>query len=305
MSIELPDGKICRSLPEQVAENAKNIKTILEILDGLNIQDNLVVIADISQILTRSELDIVERPVAFLYYGDQLYIKKNEVGGSAFFDVIFSISGSTVISFASKEIEVNLSTGALSLTTSTVSTYSKSELDTLLSAKSDITYVDAQLAGKADLSGANFTGAITAPSIIENMSGYSVVFPKISVFQTSTQEAYCGICKNGNKITFAVSGQITPSENISSGSDMTLCSFTIPSAVGEKLIPFAGGQRLSYKSVKCFYSSTNSVEITFIMTKTSNTSFYITCITTSTLSDSNVYSFRYEETFLLSENLAE
>ena len=165
MSIELPNGKVCRSLPEQVAENAKNIKLIIEMLDGINIQDNLVVIADISQILTRSELDIVEKPVAFLYYGDQLYIKRNEVGGSAFFDVIFSITGSTVLSFNSKEIEVFLSTGALSLTTSTVSTYSKTELDTQLALKSDITYVDAQLALKANLSGATFTGNIDAPEV--------------------------------------------------------------------------------------------------------------------------------------------
>lgn len=175
MSIELPDGKIVYNLPEQVSKNAKDIRKIADILDGINIQDNVVAIADISQILTRAELDIVEKPVAFLYYSDQLYIKRNEVGGSAFFDVIFSISGSTVISFNSKEIEVVLSTGALILTTSTVSTYSKTELDTQLGLKADTTYVDAQLATKANLSGATFSGNVKALTFEQTAPNYSEV----------------------------------------------------------------------------------------------------------------------------------
>ena len=35
--ITLPNGKVCRSLPEQVAANMNNIQDILNILDGLNI----------------------------------------------------------------------------------------------------------------------------------------------------------------------------------------------------------------------------------------------------------------------------
>lgn len=174
MSLTLPDGRIVYNLPEQVAKNAADIKKIAAILDGLNIQDNLVAIADISQNLTSAELDIVEKPVAFLYYSDQLYIKRNEVGGSAYFDVIFSITGSTVISFTSKQIEVVLSTGGLVLTTSTYSTYSKTELDTQLGLKAATTYVDAQLALKANLSGADFTGNITAPKISQSTPNNSL-----------------------------------------------------------------------------------------------------------------------------------
>ena len=299
MSIELPDGKVCRSLPEQVAENAKNIKIILEILDGLNIQNNLVVIADISQILTRSELDIVERPVAFLYYGDQLYIKKNEVGGSAFFDVIFSISGSTVISFASKEIEVNLSTGALSLTTSTVSTYSKSELDTLLSAKSDITYVDAQLAGKADLSGANFTGDITANSIIENMSGYSISLGTNANY--TYEKIYCGVVKNGNKLTIVLAINFTK-DDASAASNPTLAIINLPSGVASKLFNTnIGGYNLLDVKENFLWSSINSnVSAKMWMSKESNS---IRCAFTSTgnMVVGTKYYVRYETTFLLSD----
>ena len=297
--IELPDGKICRSLPEQVAENAKNIKIISEILDGLNIQDNLVVIADISQILTRSELDVVEKPIAFLYYGDQLYIKKNEVGGSAFFDVIFSISGSTVISFASKEIEVNLSTGALSLTTSTVSTYSKSEIDTLLSSKADTTYVDTQLAGKADLSGANFTGAITAPSIIENMSGYTASKYNVSSYAIHTLK-YAGIVKNGNKITFVGVGEIT---RTATAGNIPLVAFGIPASIGTKLYPINSSWLALYK-LYLGVDLTNGIQIPAIMIKNSDDSLRFDLYDTNTLTANQKYYYRFECTFLLSENLA-
>ena len=299
MSIELPDGKVCRSLPEQVAENAKNIKTISEILDGLNIQDNLVVIADISQILTRSELDIVERPVAFLYYSDQLYIKKNEVGGSAFFDVIFSISGSTVISFASKEIEVNLSTGVLTLTTSTVSTYSKTELDTLISAKADITYVDAQLAGKADLSGANFTGAITAPSIIENMSGYS--FSKPATDKGTFNYVYASVVKNGNKLTLV--NAFTFIKNEGATGSVSTGRFFMPQTIIAAIYPFIGSYTVDARKISATPDGSNFVDVISQWVKYDINSLYSN-ISLSTLTAGVEYYFRQEITILLSDNMA-
>lgn len=163
--ITLPNGKVCRSLPEQVAANMNKIQEILNVLDGLNIQDNVVAIGDISQILTADELAIVERPVAFILYNNNIYIKKNESGGMAYFDIIFTIVLSTVISFQSSEIEVNLSNGALGITNSTVSTYSVTQIDTAVNAKADLTYVNTELAKKADLTGASFTGPVKATTL--------------------------------------------------------------------------------------------------------------------------------------------
>ena len=160
--IVLPDGKVCRNLPEQVAENLNKIQEIIHFLDGVNIQDNLVVIADLSQILTAAELEIVERPVAFVYYNDQLYIKKNEDSGNAYFDNVFSLTASaSQIDFASNEIAVDLSTGALSMTSATATTYPKSQIDSLLAAK-------------ADLAGATFTGAVKALTLEQDQANYSL-----------------------------------------------------------------------------------------------------------------------------------
>lgn len=159
--IVLPDGKICRNLPEQVAENLKKIQEIIHFLDGVNIQDNLVVIADLSQILTEAELEVVERPVAFIYYNAELYIKKNEAAGVAYFVNVFSIEDTgTQLNFNSHEMQVNLGTGALTYTTATATSYTKSQIDSLL-------------ALKADLSGAEFTGAVKALTLEQTQANWS------------------------------------------------------------------------------------------------------------------------------------
>ena len=300
--ITLPNGKVCRSLPEQVAANMNNIQDILNILDGLNIQDNVVAVGDISQILTADELEIVERPVAFILYNNNIYIKKNESGGMAYFDIIFTIVLSTVISFASSEIEVNLSNGALGITNSTVSTYSVTQIDTALGTKADTTYVNAQLALKANLAGANFTGAITAPSIIEDMSGYGFQLRSEGVTDGFTIN-YAGIVKNGNKITFALAGEIVVGATAPSIPNPTICSFTFPSAIGLKLIPNSLNY-LDNKSVSFFSSANVSADKNFDVRKISDTEIRIDSYAIHTLSLNTTYVFRYECTFLLSDNLA-
>ena len=299
--ITLPNGKVCRSLPEQVAANMNNIQDILNILDGLNIQDNVVAVGDISQILTADELEIVERPVAFILYNNNIYIKKNESGGMAYFDIIFTIVATTVISFNSSEIEVNLSNGALGITNATVSTYSATDIDTALNAKADLTYVNTELAKKANLAGANFTGAITAPSIIEDMSGY--VYNSAGT-EAEVQLDYIGAVKNGNKLTFVLFGSITPT---SSSSSYSIASFTIPSQVGAKLIPATIGgisNAIDFKKVQFIEETQNVVKDCSVrFSKYSDTSYTVFLLANHGLTVGTKYIFRYEATFLLSDSL--
>lgn len=281
MSLKLPDGKIVYNLPEQVAKNADDIKKIAAVLDGLNIQDNVVAIADISQILTRAELDIVEKPVAFLYYSDQLYIKRNEVGGSAFFDVIFSITGSTVISFTSKVIEVVLTTGALVLTTSTYSTYSKSELDTKFGLKADITYVDAQLALKANLSGATFTGAVKAPTLEQSNVNYEQSFNFNNYVGLTITNVYNKFIVVNNMLYIIANIKLTNDTENSISINPAVSSFgqinvTLPSGIASKIYDMEGDPVTSPKAnvrnitaVCCKYknnlSQANMASGTFIL----------------------------------------
>lgn len=297
-------SKKYRNLQEQVGYNTDQIEKILEVLDGLNIQDNVIAIADLSHILTQDELEIVNRAVAFIVYNDQLFIKRDQDATNAYFDVIFSISGTSVISFNSDEIQVNLTTGALTLVSNTTQTYSKTELDTLLGAKASVSYVDTQLALKANLSGADFTGAITAPSIIENMSGYT--FAPDEVTGLTYEQIYAGIVKNGNKLTFVQAVNITRTAS-QSGVSKLISHFIVPNSVANKLYSttIAGYSVLAFMQIYAIKTDASFVPIKIYVDKYGN-KLNIN-LQGSTIDDlplnSKVY-LRIETTFLLSENLA-
>lgn len=292
--IKLPEGKVCRNLPEQVAENLKKIQEIIQFLDGVNIQDNLVVIADLSQILTAEELEVVELPVAFIYYNSELYIKKNEAAGVAYFvNILFIEDTGTQLNFNNNEIQVNLGTGALTYTTVAASSYTKSQID----------------ADVAKLSGADFIGAITGPSIIENMSGYSFTKAAAAANRTYTYK-YVSVCKNGNKITFVLNGLVNTLSSISGGSFIPLGTFDIPAEIGNKLIPYTVG---TYDNIVVDAGMTckdaslqlydNAVACRYVIQKISDTQISFALITGS-FSANKSYIFRIETTFLLGEDLA-
>lgn len=292
--IVLPDGKICRNLPEQVAENLKKIQEIIHFLDGVNIQDNLVVIADLSQILTEAELEIVERPVAFIYYNAELYIKKNEAAGKANFVNVFSIEDTgTQLNFNSNEIEVDLGTGALNYTTATASSYTKSQIDSLLALKAN----DAEV---AKLAGAAFTGAITSPSIIEDMVGYS--FFKQTPTTFTEDIAYAGAVKNGNKLTLAVAMTITTTVN--STGFQSIGYFKIPAEIMAKVqpIPAFGTNYVDVKLLGAAESVLNYTQVSFLTSKGSEQLYM--AIHHPLVPAGKTLFLRYELTILLSENLA-
>ena len=230
--IVLPDGKVCRNLPEQVAENLKKIQEIIHFLDGVNIQDNLVGVADLSQILTAAELEIVERPVAFIYYNDELYIKKNEDSGNAYFDNIFSISPSaSQVDFASNEIEVVLSTGALSMTSATASVYPTSQVDTLLAAK-------------ADLTGATFTGDVKAQTLEQSQANYVIDLNFINMTDITVNNVYCKLIIVNNILYGIVCLKLT---NTSAATKTlfefaTTTSLSIPAIYGDRIIDIDGNK---------------------------------------------------------------
>ena len=79
------------SMPQQVQKNKEDIEDIRKIIDGLDAEDNVVIVNDISQILTAEELEAIKQPVAFIVYNNHLYFKRSETSTTAYFDVVFSI----------------------------------------------------------------------------------------------------------------------------------------------------------------------------------------------------------------------
>lgn len=165
-------NQVFRNLPEQVEYNSEQIKKIADYIDGLDLADSVLVLDNISIPLTAEQLAVVNRPVAFIVYNGNIYIKRDVDSTKAYFDIIFTVSQNTEIEISTSIIEVTLSNGALGITNTTYNLYSKDQMDIAL-------------AGKADLAGAEFSGAVKAPTLEQTNANYAVdfTFPSGSTIQ--------------------------------------------------------------------------------------------------------------------------
>ena len=145
---------------------------------------------------------------------------------------------------------------------------------------------------------------------VENMDGYSFT-------ESTTPEGftfnyiYAGACKNGNKLTLVVYFDVTRTSS-ESGSTADLFYFSIPKAVGNKIIPetFAGINYLvAIKQVQAYSNGYTKMDLDYRIQKISiddNTDkllFSASGYGGMTVNTKHVC--RIEYTFLLSDNLAE
>lgn len=151
----------------------------------------------------------------------------------------------------------------------------------------------------------NIAGNFTADSIIENMPGYS--FTKEN--GVAWTAVFAGVVKNGNKVTFTIFGSYT---NAAGDNDAEIAYFSIPSSVGTRLYPYTLGaviNVLDQKSVAFFKNtSARSAPIYATVETTKNDysrlNINIRRIAEGSFEVGSTYVFRYEVTFLLSQNLA-
>lgn len=156
----------------------------------------------------------------------------------------------------------------------------------------------------ANISGQAFTGAITSPSIIEDMgSDYGIELLAESVyFQTN----YAGAVKNGNKLTLVLAGTFT--RTAETPANIAPCYFLIPKNVADKLFSNSLGA-LDNKQVLFMDSTTSGVSKFARIIKASSVTpdiarLLVTFYGVNSLTIGTPYEFRYEVTFLLSDNLA-
>ena len=159
------------------------------------------------------------------------------------------------------------------------------------------------LAGKdVELNSLDANGLITGGEIVEKMSGYE--FTKdTNLTANGFNLTYASVVKTGNKITFAIAGEFTPNEN--TVSNPSLGAFTFPTSIGSKLYADSLGA-LDNINVNFFNSATAYIAKNIRTTKTAggNAGISIQCFSMNTsFTQGTLYSFRYEETFLLSDTL--
>ena len=153
----------------------------------------------------------------------------------------------------------------------------------------------------------NIAGDFTADSIIENMSAIYNIVPQ-SVAGHDLNTIYAGIVKNGNKLTICISFKITKhagAQNIN-----TAFRIVLPRVIWDILTPtnIGGNDILSPKIISAFTTFTSAVSANMWTQKDSSTptSGQLTLgINTGNLTAETEYYIRYEETFLLSDNLAQ
>ena len=308
-------NKKYRNIQEQVGYNTECIKELAEAIDGITLEDKLVLIANDSGTFTAEELDILSLPLAFISNGSRVWIKDSESASEFIYkaiDIKADEVGSAYFNVGGSKIVVTRATGAFVISDDIIIvTYSKSQIDTIVASKanaSDVypktqtyskTEVDNALGDKANLTGANFSGPITAPSIIQNTTGF--------VLNSTALQSGCfvSVVQNGNKVTFVFSGTLT----VDTGNpNIVLGAFTIPAEVGAKMIPNIESDRILLNDIIVTAGRTSQrYTLGFFITKWYNASvtFYATLLTNPPVAYVNGdYIVRAEATILLSDNLA-
>ena len=165
----------------------------------------------------------------------------------------------------------------------------------------DITALEGQTIAPAVV---NATTSITAPSIIETMSGYS--FTKSTTDEQKSYEyIYAGIVKNGNKLTFVIAVNLTRLDTITGG--INLGTFVVPVALRDLLIPAnIGGYDLLDVKNATFVVDSSTIKSAPVFIQKTTTGFYagLTPSSANSLDLNQKYYCRFEATFLLSNNLA-
>ena len=142
--------------------------------------------------------------------------------------------------------------------------------------------------------------SITGDSIIENMSGYSLVTSSGLI-----SNPFISVCKNGNKLTFAYSFELTLTEQ-PSYNQFSVADIAIPAEINDKLVTYTR-QGISY--VLCsglayaFPDLSDTPKVcNYYMYKSTGIALMLY---TSDLTLNQSYLIRIEQTFLLSDNLVE
>lgn len=161
-------------MQEQVCANARNITKIKDYLDGIQIEDKLVVVGASSGTISDKNLAILMQPLAFISYDNGVYIKVSE----SLTEIVFKLCsinaaevGSAYFNIGGTKVVITKSTKAYVIQSDPIiTTYSKSQIDSI------INNVMALMNGKASLTGATFTGAVKAPTFEQSEPNVSISF---------------------------------------------------------------------------------------------------------------------------------
>ena len=159
--------------------------------------------------------------------------------------------------------------------------------------------------GNVNISGTLNATKVTGDEIVENMTGYEFATFEQTGFERNF--IYAGVCKNGNKLTLVVFLTIKRTSDTFTND---ICKFRIPKAVGNKLFPdnSLGPNILSLWQAQAYSNLYTKVDIDLRTAKSQSTDYDLINFSASGLGNltlDTLYNLRFEQTFLLSDNLAQ
>ena len=158
--------------------------------------------------------------------------------------------------------------------------------------------------GNVNISGdLSVSGDFTASSIVETMNGYSWA-AEPSLASRGVTLNYVGVVKTGNKITFAVAGEYAVDDDTSPSWNLFIGRFTVPADILNKL-EIMVGTAVDGRECLMFSAEDQFVAKPINLDKLSPTLQLVLRNMSSGFTAGETYAFRYEATFLLSENLAQ
>ena len=160
------------------------------------------------------------------------------------------------------------------------------------------------ISGNLTVIGGISGNAITGDSIIENMTGYFL--QQLPPLTNLTKEyVYCGMVKNGNKLTCVMAIKLTRTDTTTGWERMG--ALHIPESIGQKLYPTQIGVNpyLDVKVISAFSEAWAPVDLAVNIEKVSDQILEMKIASgLNNLTLNTPYYVRYEVTFLLSDNLA-
>ncbi len=157
--------------------------------------------------------------------------------------------------------------------------------------------IDGNLTASGTIDGA----VVTGNEIVEKMDNYS--FEAGSDARLNV--VYAGAVKTGNKLTLVIFGSFTQDAGETQG-NLLLGTFYLPASVLAKLYPYQVGSLTNVLDNKIIPFIDTNISHTNLMCRiekgSTSTNFKIANATA--LADATTFLFRYECTFLLSDNLA-
>lgn len=160
--------------------------------------------------------------------------------------------------------------------------------------------------GNININGTLNATKVTGNEIIENPLSYTMRVVN-DVPNLDIEAIYASVCKNGNKLTFVWFLKLNRTGDVTGSYFNQKVYVQVPQVIADKLYPYAvGGLNLvlDTKKVSCYDTYNTSTELDLVIFKYGQTlPFNIYGLNNLTLNKD--YLVRIEETFLLSDNLAQ